>query len=275
MSPIAPALHDEAPARIRSLSDDTALILAGIDPDTPVPSCPGWTAQDLLWHVAETHEFWAGNVAGPSLTDADARAVDEAKAPRPQGPDATTQLLARREAATEALLDALAAHDDAEEAWTWLPSDRTVGFTRQMQLHEATIHHVDARLTAGLPVTLPDPAVAADGLDHVARVMFGSEMDWLPEGTELTPLALLAFAPSDPRRDAPVLRISRAEGPDQRLVAAPVARADQDAPARATVSGTTADLYLWAWGREQTPVDLSGVPDAVAATRELLGQGLG
>lgn len=272
MSPIDPTLHDEVPARIRSLSDDTARILAGIDPGTPVPSCPGWTAQDLLWHVAETHEFWADNVAGRSLTDADARAVDEAKAPRPLGPDATGQLLARREAATEALLGALETHDDAEEAWTWFPSDRTVGFTRQMQLHEATIHHVDARLTAGLPVTPPDPVVAADGLDHVMRVMYGSSTDWLPEDVELTPLALLTFAPSDAQHGAPVLRIGRASS---MLVAAPVAHGDQDAPARATVAGTTSDLYLWAWGREQTPVDLTGDPDAVTITRELLAQGLG
>ena len=28
-------------------------------PDAPVPSCPDWNADDLLWHLAEVQWFWA------------------------------------------------------------------------------------------------------------------------------------------------------------------------------------------------------------------------
>src|SRR6185312_10928831 len=29
------------------------------DPAAPVPSCPGWTAADLAWHLLEVQFFWA------------------------------------------------------------------------------------------------------------------------------------------------------------------------------------------------------------------------
>ena len=33
--------------------------LDGVDAATPVPTCPGWTAADLAWHLTEVHGFWA------------------------------------------------------------------------------------------------------------------------------------------------------------------------------------------------------------------------
>ena len=57
-------------------------------------------------------------------------------------------LLARRASATEALLSQLAARADDEPAWFWYSAVQGVGITRRMQTHEATIHRVDAELTA-------------------------------------------------------------------------------------------------------------------------------
>src|SRR3546814_2178150 len=34
-------------------------VLASIDPATPVPSCPEWTAADLLWHLSGVQAFWS------------------------------------------------------------------------------------------------------------------------------------------------------------------------------------------------------------------------
>ena len=36
--------------------------IRGAAPDTPVPTCPGWTADDLLWHLGEVQWFWAAVV---------------------------------------------------------------------------------------------------------------------------------------------------------------------------------------------------------------------
>jgi uncharacterized protein (TIGR03083 family) len=60
-------------------------VLAGVDPAVPVPTCPGWTAADLVWHLTEVQWFW-GSIAGGSITDDDAiEAVDSDKPERPEG----------------------------------------------------------------------------------------------------------------------------------------------------------------------------------------------
>ena len=91
------------------------------------------------------------------------------------------ELLALREQATTALLDQLGRLDDAEPRWTWWPADQTVGFTRRMQTYEATMHRVDAELTAGLSIGTIAPDVAAGAVDHAVDVMWG----WLPDGVDL------------------------------------------------------------------------------------------
>lgn len=58
-------------------------------------------------------------------------------------------------------------------------ADQTVGFTRRMQTYEATMHRVDAELTAGLPVGPIAPDVAASAVDHAIDVMWG----WQQEGS--------------------------------------------------------------------------------------------
>src|SRR5262252_320635 len=35
-----------------------AAALRGAAPAAPVPSCPGWDSDDLLWHLAEVQWFW-------------------------------------------------------------------------------------------------------------------------------------------------------------------------------------------------------------------------
>ena len=63
-------------------------VLAATDPAAPVPTCPDWTALDLLWHVTEVHEFWASVLATEARTDEDAEKADGMKDPRPEGEDA-------------------------------------------------------------------------------------------------------------------------------------------------------------------------------------------
>lgn len=38
-------------------------VLHDVDGRTPVPTCPDWTADDLLFHLAEVQSFWARIVA--------------------------------------------------------------------------------------------------------------------------------------------------------------------------------------------------------------------
>lgn len=266
-------------------------VLAEADPAAPVPACPEWTALDLLWHGAEVHEFWSTLLATGALTDEDAEAAEGAAAPRPEGPDARERILEHRKAATAALLDQLAARDDAEEAWTWFPADRSVGFTRRMQVHEATVHRVDAEMTAGLTALSPiDHAVAVDGLDHVLAVMWAAGHDWIPEWAEIEPLAVLRVAPNDDGagQDVEIARWSGTRPRDGQTFEVQVARpwpadADPTDLPRSTATGSVTALYLWAWGRGNAlaridggpvAVEVSGDPAAVAAVEALITQGI-
>jgi hypothetical protein len=35
-----------------------ARVIREAPPDAPVPSCPGWDADDLLWHLGKVQYFW-------------------------------------------------------------------------------------------------------------------------------------------------------------------------------------------------------------------------
>lgn len=266
-------------------------VLAESDPAAPVPACPDWTALDLLWHGAEVHEFWSTLLATRALTAEDAEAAEAAAAPRPEGPDARERILGRRRAATAALLEQLAARDDAEEAWTWFPADRSVGFTRRMQVHEATVHRVDAEMAAGLDTLSPiDRAVAVDGLDHVLAVMWAAGHDWIPEWAEIETLAVLRVEPDadGAGQDVEIARWSGTRPRDGQTFEALVARpwpagADPSGLPRATATGPVTALYLWAWGRGDAlarlddgpaAVEVSGDREAVDVVEALIAQGI-
>ena len=44
--------------------DGAALADAATDLTRPVPSCPDWTAADLVWHVGKVHDFWLQMAVG-------------------------------------------------------------------------------------------------------------------------------------------------------------------------------------------------------------------
>lgn len=179
---------------IRTETERSVAALAAASPDQQVPTCPDWTADDLLWHIAEVHEFWAAILAGPVTDTEQVQAIEEGKDPRPEGREG---LLARRQEATASLLSQLEAHDDEDPAWFWYSARQGVGITRRMQTHEATIHRVDAELTAGRPVT-PIPAdVAADGIAHVLEVMWPAGFEWIPDWAEIRPVAVAEIRAGD------------------------------------------------------------------------------
>lgn len=155
------------------LNAETDRFIAAVrqaDGAAPVPSCPEWTADDLLWHLTEVHAYWAAILGTGAVTDQDSEAVEAAKPARPGDREATIALLVEE---TAALISQLAARADEEPAYSWFPPDQTVGFTRRMQVHEATMHRVDAELAAGLPSAPISPEVAADGIAHGVEVMWG------------------------------------------------------------------------------------------------------
>ena len=261
-------------AVIRSESDRVAEVLSTTDPAAPVPTCPGWDAAQLLHHLGEVHAFWAAVLRDDVRDDEGAEAVEAAAPPRPE---TTEELLDARARATEALLEQLARLDDEEPRWSWWPPDQTVGFTRRMQTYEATLHRVDAELTAGLPLSPLDPEVAAGAVEHCVDVMWGYVPGWAQDDS--TALVELVATDTGDRWRVDVGRW-HGTGPESgtEFDMARARRAGEDTdPAlpTATVAGTARDLALWAWGRgPRSAVEVSGDPDAVAAVDRLIEQGI-
>jgi uncharacterized protein (TIGR03083 family) len=256
------------------LARESALFGHAIDgaaQDARVPSCPDWNADDLLWHLAEVQWFW-GTVVRDGL---DGAAAEERKPDRPDGRAALMRFYLSVSADLGA---ALASADPETPAWTW-SDDRTVGFIRRRQAHEALIHRVDAELTAGRRRSLMDPALSADGADEVLRIMYGGDV---PAWGTLT------------AEDSRTLRIQATDTGDSWLVALgqftgtdpeeqksydqpgiSVAAEDPGTAAAAIVRGPADDLDCWLWQRPPvTMPERSGDPDVLSAFDALISEGI-
>jgi uncharacterized protein (TIGR03083 family) len=237
-------------------------VLSAVEPARGCPTCPDWAASDLLWHLTDVHFFWAGILERRIENPADLPAVERAK---PERPAAHAELLRLREQATAALLRELAGRDDAEPCWSWWPPDQTVGFTRRMQTYEATMHRVDAELTAGCTVSPISAEVSAGAVDHAVDAMWG----WMPEGASYRADAVLEFIATDTRQTW-LVEVGAWTGTD---VSGPRAvRATAGVPT-ATVRGSAEDLALWAWTRGGS-VQTSGRAATLAAMDAVLTQGM-
>ncbi|WP_137121674.1 maleylpyruvate isomerase family mycothiol-dependent enzyme [Segeticoccus rhizosphaerae] len=215
------------------------------DPTARVPTCPDWDADDLWWHLGEVQWFWSQVVGGP-LTDG-----DEVEAlQHPTRPTDRAGLEQFHLESSRALQRALAETPPSTRAWTW-SEEQTAGFSRRRQAHESLIHRLDAELTAGTRTDL-DPALAADGVDEVLRIMYGGHPGWgrfVPEEGATIRLrttdtgdswlvTLGRFVGHDPGSD------EDRDDPDIGIAAS-----DTGEPALAALSGTAADLDCWLWHR--------------------------
>lgn len=228
----------------------TAAVAAA--PDATVPTCPAWTAADLLDHVTETYDH----------------KIQSMRLLKDPGEDFRID---RPGSAVEqfdgALADLLTEFDDRGPdslAYTWYGPDQTVGFWIRRMAHETLIHRADAELAAGRAIGPVDPGLAVDGIDEMATVMltWGSRAyrDWAAE----------ALADHDG------LTVALATGTRSwtvRVEAGTVSVADGTAPdVQAQVSGDAGGLLLWLWRR--VPADapaIGGDASRAAALYDLIG----
>ena len=228
-------------AHLRDESAHFLGVLSSGDLSRPVPCCPAWTGADLLWHLGEVQWFW-GSVVRDRLTSPEG--LDQ-----PTRPDSDHGLVQFFEEQSARLLLTLTEADPAEEVYMWA-QDKTVGYIRRRQAHEALVHRLDAELTMG-GATAFDPVLASDGLVEVLDVMHGGCPPWgtfTPDGTHLrveaedtglvVPVALGRFTGTDPDAD---------EDLDEEDLS--VRSADPGVHAAAVVRGRAEDLDAWAWNR--------------------------
>ncbi|HEY1918915.1 MAG TPA: maleylpyruvate isomerase family mycothiol-dependent enzyme [Streptosporangiaceae bacterium] len=247
-------------------------------PSARVPSCPDWTADDLLWHLTEVQFFWL-TVVKEKLDRA------EAEKRKPQRPADRAGLLDLYRRASRELGVTLALSSPDTPVWTW-SSDRTVGFVLRRQAHEALIHRVDAELTAGLRTPI-DTALADDGVAEALGVMYG----YTPEWGSFTPdadrtvrfraddtggswlVALGRFTGTDPAGksyDEPDIHLADV-GSGSGSGSGP----DTGGAASAEIHGSAGDLDCWLWHRPALgPVERSGDSAVLAALDAAIAPGI-
>jgi uncharacterized protein (TIGR03083 family) len=226
---------------LRTDSTRFLAVLRDADPAARVPSCPEWSAADLLWHLGEVQWFWGTIVA-------DRRQSPDGLEP-PDRPADHDGLVAFVEEQAHRLHGELSAADPGEPVYMWA-ADKTVGYIRRRQAHEALIHRLDAELTTG-DVTALDRELASDGVLEALDVMFGGCPPWgsfAPSGEQVevrvvdtglvVPVVLGRFTGTDPDTGTAY---------DEEDIS--VGAADPGAAPAATVSGTADDLDAWLWHR--------------------------
>ncbi|HKD98286.1 MAG TPA: maleylpyruvate isomerase family mycothiol-dependent enzyme [Micromonosporaceae bacterium] len=145
--------------------------VSGLEPATPVPTCPEWTVRDLVTHVG-TGQRWATGIIEANLQTPHPYAT----VPAPHDPSAWTDWLAE---GARSLAAAVRDGGPERRVWTWRPDDRTAGFWLRKMLHDEVIHRFDAEIAGGHPGDLA-PDLAADGVsDLLASIATLSPTDSL------------------------------------------------------------------------------------------------
>jgi uncharacterized protein (TIGR03083 family) len=219
-----------------------AAAVAAAPPGAPVSTCPEWDVDDLLWHLAEVQWFW-GTIVGqamekPPSTDA-----------RPERPASRSELAAFFDSVSAELASALAAAGPRDRVWTW-SNDRTVGFVRRRQAHEALIHRVDAELALGSRTPM-DPWLSNDGIDEALRVMYGHVPDWANLSPSDPGVIRLRAVDTGGSWLVDIGRLTGTDPDDGTSVdeACLGVSDDSGAEAVATLAGSAADLDCWLWRR--------------------------
>ena len=264
----APAMADTRlpyATYIEHLRTDGARMLEVSDDLTrPVPSCPGWTANDLLEHTAAVY---LDKVA----------CMRERRPPEKWPPDrGNLPTVEHFRTAHATLLQVLEVRTPQTPAYTWWPPDQTAGFWARRMAQESLIHRVDAELTAGLPSTV-DATLARDGVDEVLTIFLGDpRQDWPVLETPCSvlvgvdDLAWLVQLQADAIQTTAVPH--RDEGAVQSNLSTqgtlhPNARSLPEPDA--VVSGSPADVDLWLWGRGNLdPLQAEGSAAAIALLSE-------
>ncbi len=253
-------------------------VMAQTPPEVRVPTCPGWDADDLLWHLAEVQWLW-GTIVGRGLTRCeDVEVLDDSG--RPSRPSDRDDLLAFFRRSSADLQHSLSSFPPDTPAWTW-SEEQSVGFIRRRQAHEALIHRLDAELTA-VDRTPMDAGLCTDGVDEVLRVMYGGTQPWgwfTPNPTQTVGVhttdtdqswlvTLGQFTGTDPDGTSH-------DEPDLAVVASDDGALDTSEPAAATVRGATADLDCWLWHRPPLgEVERSGDRSVLERLDQTIAEGI-
>jgi uncharacterized protein (TIGR03083 family) len=134
-------------------------VIRGADPETPVPTCPGWTLNQLMKHVGRGHRWSAQIIADRRHEPLDPREVRDGKPP--SDTDGAIDWL---NAGAQSVLDAVDRVGADARVWTFI-GPRPAGWWVRRRVHEATVHRADAVLALGGEFEL-SAELAGDGISE-------------------------------------------------------------------------------------------------------------
>jgi len=130
-------------------------LLREADLNTPVPTCPEWTLEQLLRHCGRG-ERWCTHIVAERATDmVDPRTVADGKPPTEQ-----QEKMAWLEAGPRALLDAVDRTGADTTVWTFL-GPRPASWWVRRRACEMAVHRADAAIALGTEFDIA-PELAAD-----------------------------------------------------------------------------------------------------------------
>jgi uncharacterized protein (TIGR03083 family) len=148
------------PALIQTEAD-ALLAAATQDLGAAVPSCPGWDNRRLLGHVGRVLASTAAHVP---------RGVVEPPPFNPRPPAEDDALVQYFEQALAATLAAFRDVSPSAPAWNFTTAAPVASFWPRRMANELQVHAWDAEGAVGVDRPL-NPALAADGIDEVLRVL--------------------------------------------------------------------------------------------------------
>jgi uncharacterized protein (TIGR03083 family) len=153
------------------------------DGATPVPTCPGWSLDQVFRHVGLGHR-WSAQIVRDHLQEfLDLGSVEAGKPPPGQA-----EAISWMHGGAQLLVDAVQLTGSETPVWTLVGSRRANWWIRR-RLHETAMHRADAALVLGADFALT-PQVAADGItERLELIAFQAGADGaalpLADGTTL------------------------------------------------------------------------------------------
>ncbi|MCG5432103.1 maleylpyruvate isomerase family mycothiol-dependent enzyme [Mycobacterium sp. MYCO198283] len=136
------------------------------DDSVEVPTCPGWTVQQLFRHVGRGHR-WAAQIVEDRRTEPlSPRDVRDGKPP--EDPDAAIDWLY---GGAERLIDAVQTTGEDTPVWTFV-GPRPAAWWIRRRAHEVLVHRADAAIALGREFDVA-PAMAADGVTEWFEIVLG------------------------------------------------------------------------------------------------------
>jgi uncharacterized protein (TIGR03083 family) len=218
--------------------------VASLGCDADVPTCDGWSLQDLVLHVADVYTF-----VTEVLTS---RATERPERPGVPDGDPVDVFEAALDGAISALKDA----DDETPVWNWTADQpHLAGFWARRLAHESSVHRFDAQAAHGVVQPI-DAELAGDGIEELIdvigpRVYVRDELAG-PTGT--------------------IAMVSADSGTWQlQLEPQAITRIDPPKDPTVTVHGTTSALLLALYGRVPwTSLETSGDIDLLTSWTKVM-----